>query len=64
MKHLSRHPLKLSEFRIHMEEGPKMRPLPVTADFWEQLAKDPHLAGGRFLSFYSANDPDDLHPDF
>jgi hypothetical protein len=35
VEHLSAHPLRLSEFRIHMEDGPKMRSLAVTADFWD-----------------------------
>ncbi|MCJ8519084.1 mannose-6-phosphate isomerase-like protein (cupin superfamily) [Pseudorhizobium tarimense] len=63
MTYLAADPFELSNNRIHMEEGPRMRPLAVTADFWERLADDPQLTGGRLLSFYSANEPGDVHPD-
>lgn len=64
MTHIAADPLDLLNVRIHMEEGPRMRPLAVTADFHERLSNDPQLAGGRLVSFFSANEPDDVHSDF
>jgi mannose-6-phosphate isomerase-like protein (cupin superfamily) len=63
MTHHSTEALKLSDVRIHMGDGPQMRPLAVTPDFWQRIAADPELAGGRLLGFYRANEPADLHAD-
>ncbi|HVV93182.1 MAG TPA: cupin domain-containing protein [Hyphomicrobiales bacterium] len=63
MTHLAATPLKLSDVRIHMEDGPQMRPVAVTSDFWRRMMGDPRLAGGRVLSSVQAGDPHDLHAD-
>jgi len=51
----------LSEFRVHLEEGPRVRPLEITPDFWKQLA--PELSGGRIVGASLIRRPEELHPD-
>ena len=41
-----------------------IQPLAITPDFMPRSAQDPQLAGGRLLSFFAPDRPDDVHPEF
>jgi mannose-6-phosphate isomerase-like protein (cupin superfamily) len=55
-------PFELSEFRVHLEDGPRARALAITDDFWDRVEGDAGLSGGRILGAFFARVPDDLHP--
>jgi mannose-6-phosphate isomerase-like protein (cupin superfamily) len=55
-------PFEMSDFRVHLEDGPHARALKITSDFWDQVEGDAELSNGRILSAFFAREPEDLHP--
>ena len=53
-------PFDMSKFRVHLEDGPRLRPLKLTADFWKRL--DPELSEGRIMGASFIEKPEELHP--
>jgi mannose-6-phosphate isomerase-like protein (cupin superfamily) len=51
----------LSGMRVHLPEGPSLRPLLADAAFWSRLATDHELRSGRLLGVHAVRTDEDVH---